>query len=82
MEFPGGLVVKDLTLSLLWLWLLLWLIFYFWFGNFSMPWEQPKKIKELPQLILCGAEISFPNESCLNCLFVSKANDCCCNLGH
>ena len=30
MEFPGGLVVKDSTLSLLWL------------GHFDMPRAQPK----------------------------------------
>ena len=39
-EFPGGLAVKDLALSLLWLW------FNSWPGNFHIPWVQhrpPKK---------------------------------------
>ena len=40
-EFPGDLVIKDLTLSLLWLRSLLWL------GNFHMPEVQPKKKKRI-----------------------------------
>ena len=36
-EFPGGLVVKDLALSLLWLGSLLWLVFQPWPKNFCMP---------------------------------------------
>ena len=39
-EFPGGLVVKDLALSLL------WLGFYPWPVNFYMSWVQPKKKKK------------------------------------
>ena len=39
--------VKDLALSLLWLWLLLWGRFNPWPGNFYMPWAWPKKKKEL-----------------------------------
>ena len=35
-EFPGGLVVKDLALSPL------WLGFDPWPGNFHMPWKSPK----------------------------------------
>ena len=35
-EFPGGLAVKDLVLSLLWLWLLLWCMFDPWPGNFPI----------------------------------------------
>ena len=35
--------VKDLALSLLWLWLLLWFGFDPWPGNFHMPQMQPKK---------------------------------------
>lgn len=34
--------VKDLLLSLLWLWLLLWLGLDCWPGNFYKPWAQPK----------------------------------------
>ena len=37
--------VKDLVLSLLWLWLLLWCRFDPWPGNFCMPQVQPKKKK-------------------------------------
>ena len=36
-EFPGGLVIKDSVLSLL------WLSFDSWPRNFHMPWAQPKK---------------------------------------
>ena len=36
-EFPGGLVVKDLALSLLWLRSLLWP------GIFHMPWVWPEE---------------------------------------
>ena len=49
-EFPGGLAVKDLALTLLWLRLLLWCRFDPWPGNFHMLWVQPqKKKKELPE---------------------------------
>ena len=39
--------VKDLVLSLLWLWLLLWRRFDPWPGNFHMPqaWQKKKKKK-------------------------------------
>ena len=43
-EFPGGLVVKDLVLSLL------WLRFDPWSGNLCMPWvwlERKKKDRDL-----------------------------------
>ena len=39
-EFPGGLVVKDLALSLL------WRGFDPWPGNFLMPWGWPKESKK------------------------------------
>ena len=42
-------MVKDLSLSLLWLGSLLWHRFDPWPGNFCMPWVQPplqKKIKK------------------------------------
>jgi len=42
-EFPGGLVVKEPVLSLLWLSLQLWLGFNCWPRNFHMPWAQPEK---------------------------------------
>ena len=35
--------VKDLALSLLWLWLQLWCGFDPWPRNFRMPWTWPKK---------------------------------------
>ena len=35
--------VKDLALSLLWLWSLLWHEFDPWPRNFHIPWVQPKK---------------------------------------
>ena len=37
LEFPGGPVVKDLVLSLL------WLRFDPWPGNFCMPWWRGRK---------------------------------------
>ena len=37
--------VKDLVLSLLWLWLLLCHGFNLWPGNFGMPWDRQKKKK-------------------------------------
>ena len=37
--------VKNLVLSLQWLWLQLWHGFGPWPGNFCMPWVQPKKKK-------------------------------------
>ena len=45
LEFPGGLVVKNPALSLLWLRLLLWCRFDLWPGKFWL-WVQPKKKKE------------------------------------
>ena len=45
-ESPGGLVVKDLALSLLWLRSLLWWGFDPWPGNFCMPWAWQKKKKK------------------------------------
>ena len=44
-EFPGGLVVKDLALSLLWLRSLLWSDFDPWPGDFHMLQAQLKKAK-------------------------------------
>ena len=44
MEFPGGLVVKDLALLLLWLGSLLWSWFDPWPGDFCMQWVWQKKI--------------------------------------
>ena len=38
-EFPGGLAVKDLALSLL------WFGFNPWHGNFCMLWAWPEKNK-------------------------------------
>ena len=38
--------VKDLVLSLMWLWLLLWHRFNPCPGNLHMPWAWPKKRKE------------------------------------
>ena len=43
-EFPDGLVVKDLELSLLWLGSLLWHGFNPWPRNFYMLWVWPKKV--------------------------------------
>ena len=40
-EFPGGLGVKDLVFSLLWLRLLLWCGFDPWPGIFLMPQVPP-----------------------------------------
>lgn len=37
LEFPGGLVIKDPALSLL------WLGFSLWPRNFWMPWVQPTR---------------------------------------
>ena len=39
LELPGGLVIKDVIL------LLLWLRFSPWPGSFHMPWAQPPQIK-------------------------------------
>ena len=46
-EFPSGLAIKDLELSLLWLRSLLWHGFDPWPENFCMPqlWKEPKKLK-------------------------------------
>ena len=38
--------IKDLALSLPWLWSLLWLRFDPWPRNFYMPWAWPKNKKE------------------------------------
>ena len=45
-EFPGGLVVKDLALSLLWLRSPLWHRFDPWPGKFHILSGQPKKKKK------------------------------------
>ena len=53
MEFPGGLVVKDWVLSLLWLALLLWLRllrFESWPGNFFVLQAHPKNKKKTKSL--------------------------------
>ena len=42
-EFPGGLVVNDLVVSLLWLRSLRWCSFDPWPGNFCIPQAQLKK---------------------------------------
>ena len=47
MEFPGGLVVKDSALSLL------WLRFDSWPGNFLMPWVQPKQTNNPQKNQIC-----------------------------
>ena len=44
--FPGGLVVKDLGLPLLWLRSLQWHRLDPWPGNFPMPWVRPKNKKQ------------------------------------
>ena len=44
-EFHGGLAVKDLALSLLWLRLLLWFRFKSWSGNFVCCGHCPPKKK-------------------------------------
>ena len=41
LESPGGPVVKDLVLSLL------WLRFNPWPENFCMPWAWPKKVQKV-----------------------------------
>ena len=43
LEFPGGLMVKDLALSLLWHRSLRWWEFDPWSQNFCMPWVWEKK---------------------------------------
>ena len=44
-EFPGRLAVKDLVVSLQWLWSLLWHRFHPWPGNFRTLEARPKHIK-------------------------------------
>ena len=44
--------VKDLVLSLLWLWVLLWHEFDPWPGNFHRPWAGPKNHNEMKQSFL------------------------------
>ena len=39
--------VKDLALSLLWLWVLLWLRFDPWPENFHILWVQPEKERKI-----------------------------------
>ena len=57
-EFPGGLVVKGLALSLLWLRSLLRYGFSPWPGDFCMPWAWPKKGKKcMLDLILARAHV-------------------------
>ena len=46
LELPGGLVVKDLALSLLWLWSLLWCRLDFLAQELLTLWEWKKKIKK------------------------------------
>ena len=41
-KFLGGLMVKDLALSLLWLRSLLWHGFSLWPRSFCMQWAYPK----------------------------------------
>ena len=63
-EFPGGLVVKDLKLALLWLWSDLWP------RKFCMLQVWPKKKKSTVELILY---IHFENvSSSLYCLFLGN----------
>ena len=45
-EFPGGLVIKDPVLSMLWLGSLLWCGFDSWPWNLHMPQPWPKKKKK------------------------------------
>ena len=49
-EFPGGLAVKDLMLSPLWLWSLLWHGFDPWPRNFCMLQCGQKKKKAFREL--------------------------------
>lgn len=49
-EFPGGLAIKDLALSLL------WLRCDPWFGNFCMLWAQTRKNRN----VLKPEEITQP----------------------
>ena len=49
LEFPGGLVIKDLALSLL------WCGFSPWPGNFRMSWAQhPPQKKKIILSTLCN----------------------------
>ena len=44
--------IKDLALSLLWLWLQLWHGFGPWTGNFGMPQAQPKNMNKMYSKLL------------------------------
>ena len=58
-EFPVAQWVKDLALSLLWLWLQLWHRFHPWPGNFHLPQVWPEKIlSSAAQRILITPSIS------------------------
>ena len=57
--FPGGLVVKDSVLSLL------WLEFSPWARNLCMPWAQPKKVISMKSMYIytskyLGISIPYP----------------------
>ena len=56
--------VKDLELSLPWLWLHLWCMFDPWPGNFCMLWMQPKKeeLKPPKHLTICRGTCSLSPE--------------------
>lgn len=45
-EFPGGLTVKDLAISLLWLRALLWHGLETWSRNYCMSWPIQKRKKK------------------------------------
>ena len=67
--------VKDLALSLLWLWLLLWHGFDPWPGNFCMLWTWPrtKKTQNKTQLFRFPflPEAQGPKHGCLSSPLVS-----------
>ena len=64
-EFPDGLVVEDLVLSLLWIGPLLWHKFDSWPGNFT-PQVQPKKKKERKRKKLTSVRMAIINKSTNN----------------
>ena len=67
LEFPGGRVVKDPALSLLWLGSLLWCRFNPWPGNFHVPQvpQKRKKKKCLTQsFVLLFCLVSFYGHTC------------------
>ena len=68
-EFPGGLAVKDLVLSLLWLESLLWLGFNPWYRYFCILRVQPKKKKGLApvwRILLLSFRAASPTISYAN----------------